>query len=167
MRATSSLGGSGREAEAKARSSRKVVTPGHMPWEKGSPKSSKQSSSKKSSSRQGSSVLSISDSMSKMPDEDDDTADASFDVSRPDIVIMHSHVDDPSDSDDDVDDLRMPSAPRGGGGPVDDSADQETVMSLPDIATATWMREDIEKAIAGGMQMDSAEMAAFEAPDDE
>lgn len=51
--------------------------------------------------------------------------------------------------------------------PAEDSAEQETVMSLPDQGTATWMREDIEKAIAGGMRMDTAEFEAFNRPDDD
>jgi hypothetical protein len=37
----------------------------------------------------------------------------------------------------------------------------ETVMSLPDRGTATWMREDINNAIAEGYRMDTAEFNAM------
>jgi hypothetical protein len=37
----------------------------------------------------------------------------------------------------------------------------ETVMSLPDRGTATWMKEDIDKAIAEGYRMDTAEFNAM------
>ena len=77
--------------------------------------------------------------------------------------VSRSGGDDSSD-DDDAD---AAAAARYRNGPAQDTLNEGTVRSLPPQATASWIRGDIELAIAGGLRMDTADFEAFNRADDE